>query len=178
MLIPTHEPALVLRSWRLSDRDSLKDVADSGNIAQFMRDEFPHPYTKSAASEYLGEIGVPHADTHFALEWQGKVIGEIHFNPQKDILRHSCFLGYWVGEEYWGNGYMSSAVKTLVNWIFEKTELIRIVARVFANNFASIKVLEKNGFQQEGYFSKAVLKNGVLIDQVQYSLLKDSPLKP
>jgi RimJ/RimL family protein N-acetyltransferase len=47
---------------------------------------------------------------------------------------------------------MSSAVKTLVNWIFEKTELIRIIARVFANNFASIKVLEKNGFSAGGIF--------------------------
>jgi ribosomal-protein-alanine N-acetyltransferase len=149
-------------------------VADSGNIAQFMRDEFPHPYTKSAASEYLGEIGVPHSDTHFALEWQGKVIGEIHFNPQNDILKHSCFLGYWVGEAYWGRGFMSTAVGTLVDWIFQHTALVRIVARVFATNLGSIKVLEKNGFQQEGYFPKAILKNGKLIDQIQFSRLKES----
>ena len=68
---------------------------------------------------------------------------------------------------------MTESVKVITNYIFENTELIRIFARVFSNNYGSIKVLQKAGYIQEGYFKNAIAKDGKIYDQLQFAALKD-----
>jgi [ribosomal protein S5]-alanine N-acetyltransferase len=51
--------------------------------------------------------------------------------------------------------------------------LIRVFAKLFATNIGSEKALIKAGFEKEGLFRKAIIKNGIVLDQLQYS--KTSP---
>ena len=59
-------------------------------------------------------------------------------------------LGYFLGREHWGYGYASEAVKLALQYAFEWLNLRKVYAHVFGTNGASIKVLEKNGFQLAG----------------------------
>lgn len=55
-----------------------------------------------------------------------------------------------MGEKYCGKGVMTSAVKKFCKLIFETYDVNKMDAEVFANNWASRKVLEKSGFELEG----------------------------
>ena len=82
----------------------------------------------------------------------------------------SAFLGYKLDEAFINKGYMSAAVDMLTKNAFEELGLHRIEANVMPRNKASLKVLEKNHFVNEG-LSKYYLKiNGVWEDHIHYYL--------
>ena len=66
---------------------------------------------------------------------------------------------------------MHNAVKDAIEYIFANTEIIRLFAAVYEYNKASMRVLEKAGFQKLTVLSKAAIKNGRLIDMHYYELL-------
>ncbi|MBP1912919.1 GNAT family N-acetyltransferase [Thermococcus stetteri] len=63
-------------------------------------------------------------------------------------------LGYFLGREHWGKGYGSEAVKLALIYAFEWLNLRKVYARVYEPNVASIRVLEKNGFELTGRMRK------------------------
>jgi len=67
-----------------------------------------------------------------------------------DDWNKKCMIYYQVHHSERNKGFASSAVKLLVNFIFEKLSANRIEAYVTPGNTSSIRVLEKNGFQNEG----------------------------
>ncbi|HET9826384.1 MAG TPA: GNAT family protein, partial [Chitinophagaceae bacterium] len=69
-----------------------------------------------------------------------------------------------IGEEYWGKGIATEAIRQLVEYIQKKFDVVRVYAEVFAYNKASMKVLEKNGFYLECIRKKAAIKNNVILD--------------
>ena len=81
-------------------------------------------------------------------------------------------IGYDLMKEYWGNGYITEAVKTLLDYGFNELDLVRIEATVDSENGASIRVLEKNGFQHEGIRRKRFHYNGKWHDEELYAKLK------
>jgi len=169
MMLKTGRENLYLRKYRLQDIPLYAEFASNPEICRYMRDDFPHPCTPERAEAYiLGAMG-GHKTTHFAIDFQGGFAGDIHLQPQTDILRHSALLGYWLAEPFWGCGIMTEAVKTITQYGFLVLGLKRIVARVLADNVASVKVLEKAGFIREGYFKRAVIKHGEYLDQAQYA---------
>lgn len=106
---------------------------------------------------------------HFYLQHAGfpqKIIGMAGLNNVVWGAFCSAFLGYKMDEEYTNKGYMSMAVDMLVKYAFEELCLHRIEANVMPRNTASIRVLEKNHFVNEG-ISRYYLKiNGVWEDHI------------
>ncbi|WP_010248565.1 GNAT family N-acetyltransferase [Acetivibrio cellulolyticus] len=173
MILKTNIDGLVLRNYTLEDSGLYSSYASNYNIWKFFRDEFTYPYTKDKAEEYIAKTCINNENNFFAISLNGKLIGDIHVAQQTDVLKLSGFLGYWLAEDFWGKGFMTESVKVITNYIFENTELIRIFARVFSNNYGSIKVLEKAGYIQEGYFKNAIVKEGKIYDQLQFAALKE-----
>ena len=101
------------------------------------------------------------------------VIGSVGIFRQGNIHRKTAELGYYVAEEYWGKGIMTEAVRKICEYVFSRSDIIRIYAEPFANNKASCRVLEKAGFQYEGTLRSNAVKNGKVIDMKMYSLLKE-----
>ena len=62
----------------------------------------------------------------------------------------------------------------LCPYLFENFTITKICAEVFAENQASAHILEKNGFEKEGYLKKHVYKNGKYYDLILYGLRKES----
>jgi ribosomal-protein-alanine N-acetyltransferase len=86
-------------------------------------------------------------------------------------VTQSCTLGYWIGARYARQGYMTAAVRTVIPFVFDSLELHRLEAACLPTNTASIKLLERTGFEREGLARRYLRINGVWQDHLLYALL-------
>ena len=84
-------------------------------------------------------------------------------------------LGYWIGAPYARRGYMTAAVTALIPYAFSTLRLHRLEAACIPTNAASISLLEKTGFEREGYAREYLCINGQWQDHLLYARLKDLP---
>jgi [ribosomal protein S5]-alanine N-acetyltransferase len=165
-------PSCVIRQWEPTDKASLVRHADNRSVWRNLRDRFPHPYTSAAADYWLTRCATMAPCTHWAIEVEGEAVGSIGFDVGEDVQARSGEFGYWLGERYWGRGIMSAAVDAVVSRVFADCDIERLQASVFEWNPASMRVLEKCGFEREGILRKSVFKDGRLIDAVLYARVR------
>lgn len=164
---------IILRPWHYGDVNALPTLANNRKIWDQVRDVFPHPYTRKNAEEWVFLQQGKKPTTNFAIEVDGKLAGGIGLLLKDDIYRCSAEIGYWIGEPYWGKGIATEAVRLLVDAAWrEFPQLVRIYAEVFPSNLASCRALEKNGFHLETIRKNAVIKNGVIGDDMVWVLLR------
>ena len=108
----------------------------------------------------------------FAITLDDKVIGSIGVFRQENIHFKTAEIGYYIGKPYWGNCYMTSAIKQVCKYVFEHTDIIRIYAEPFSHNIASCRALEKAGFSYEGTLKSNAVKNGEILDMKMYAIIK------
>jgi len=82
-------------------------------------------------------------------------------------------LGYWMGREHAGQGLMTEAVGMIVPFVFETLGLHRIHAAFLPDNAASRRVLEKNGFKEEGFAENYLQIDGKWCDHVLFGLTRE-----
>lgn len=163
-----------IRKWKLSDAADLAAAISNKKIQNNLRDGLPYPYTEQDGADFISDmLSEDENETFaFAITVDNKVVGSIGVFRQGNIHRLTAELGYYIAEEYWGRGIMTEAVKQTCEYVFDKSDIIRIYAEPFAYNIASCRVLEKVGFQYEGTLRNNAVKNGKIIDMKMYSLLK------
>ncbi|HXT57798.1 MAG TPA: GNAT family N-acetyltransferase [Pirellulales bacterium] len=138
----------------------------------------PYPYTEADAEAWL-QIVSKTADRHGQpVHWAirnsaGELIGCCGFDGLEVDGAHRAEIGYWLAKPYWGRGIMSAVVPVACRWAFAEFGLAKITAWVFAFNNASSRVLEKCGFEQEGYLKRHFRKDGRLLDAKLYALFGD-----
>jgi [ribosomal protein S5]-alanine N-acetyltransferase len=81
-------------------------------------------------------------------------------------------LGYALGREHWGRGYMQEALTALLSFCFVELNMHRMEADVDPNNVSSVRTLERLGFQREGYLRERWLVGGGVQDTLFYGLLR------
>jgi len=162
-----------IRDWVPQDARCLARYANNGKVAQWLRDRFPHPYTRSDAHAFLSAVAALSVRTTFAVATEEEAIGGIGLDFGADVHRFTAELGYWLGEPFWGRGIMTDAVRHFTAWAFHHFELHRIHATVFAGNQASVRVLEKADFQREGCLRASVFKDGRVMDQLLYARVRE-----
>ena len=163
-----------IRKWELSDAKDLAVALSNKKVQDNLRDGLPYPYTEQDGKEFISAmLSADESETFaFAITVDNMVIGSISIFRQGNIHRQTAELGYYIAEEYWSKGIMTEAVKQICEYVFAKSDIIRIYAEPFAYNIASCRVLEKVGFQYEGTLRSNAVKNGKVIDMEMYSLLK------
>lgn len=162
----------ILRPWRLTDAVSLQRHADNINIARFLFDRFPHPYTMVDAERWVLAHQSKAVITNLAIVIDDNAVGAIDFKQGEDIYRKNASIGYWLGEQYWGKGIVTEAIQLVVPYAFYNFDITRIQATVNGNNPASIRVLDKAGFTKEGIMKDAIIKHGEIMDEHLYAILK------
>ena len=106
-----------------------------------------------------------------ALRTDNQLIGSVTlFNL--DFNHRRAEIGYALGRDYWGQGYMIEALMAVLKHAFEVLDLHRIEADVDPRNAASIRTLERLGFQREGYLRERWQINGESQDAFYYGLLR------
>lgn len=163
---------LLLRPWEFGDEGALVKHGNDTEVSKWMRDRFPSPYTMDDAHGWVLMNQSLSPTTNFAIELNGSPVGGAGIVLGEDIHRFGAEVGYWLGRSVWGQGIASAALTALTQYGFERLLLVRLYACVFAGNSASVRVLEKCGFQYEGTRRKAAFKNGEHIDTLEYALVR------
>lgn len=158
-------PGASVRSWRADDLPSILSHANNREVARQLRDRFPHPYEPAHALGFLQWVGQQPIETVWAIAIDDSAVGGIGLQLGQDIERVSAEIGYWLGQELWGRGLATSALRAVTDYAFAQFGLTRIFAVPFATNAASIRVLEKAGYTSEGLLHRSAIKDGVICDQ-------------
>jgi ribosomal-protein-alanine N-acetyltransferase len=93
-------------------------------------------------------------------------------NVRRGIVQAGT-IGYWVGEPYTGQGYMTAALRVLLPTLFGELSLHRVEAACIPSNAPSIRVLEKSGFTREGLARRYLCINGVWQDHILFGMLHE-----
>ncbi len=101
----------------------------------------------------------------------GKKVGSIDIRPFEDGFRGD--MGIWIGIPFHGKGYGTEAVRQIVQYGFDKLQLEKVEAKIFAGNQASRRLFEKVGFQLEGTIRAGAKKRGKLQDEWLFGILKN-----
>ena len=131
---------------------------------------------RNAASKLVSEIHESFKRREF-MKWgiarrtDDTLIGSVTlFHP--DFTHRRAEIGYALGRAHWGQGYMQETLKAVLTYAFEVLEFHRIEADVDPRNAASIRTLERLGFQREGYLRERWQVNGEIQDALFYGLLR------
>jgi len=151
---------LVLRQLALNDAAAFSKLAGDYDISK-MTGSLPHPFPLYSAEfkiMYLRQqkrrgLAYPYAITVNG----GELIGVMDlFRSAPDTALE---IGYWIGKPYWGQGLSTEAAKAIIQEAKDRLGVQALMAGVFADNPASLRVLEKLGFKTTGseemYFSMA-----------------------
>jgi ribosomal-protein-alanine N-acetyltransferase len=105
----------------------------------------------------------------------GAMIGGLTLANIRRGVAQAGSIGYWTGRPFARQGYMTAAVRALIPFCFGSLRLHRLEAACIPTNKPSIALLEKTGFQREGYARGYLCINGAWQDHLLYARLKEDP---
>ncbi|MEE8413092.1 MAG: GNAT family N-acetyltransferase [Dehalococcoidales bacterium] len=165
---------LILRPFVMDDVGEVRKLVADRDIAATTSDsEVPQPdMTELWIRERAERFGKGES-FDFAIVQREKnlILGAIGlgFEHKND---ESMQLGYWLGKQYWNQGYCTEAARAVIRYGFEELGLNRNFSRYFASNPASGRVMEKTGMKYEGTMREAYKKGDKFEDLVCYSILR------
>lgn len=161
---------ITLREYRDSDANRLVELANNEAVSRFLVDSFPYPYTLEDANWWI-RTGSRNCISR-VIELNGVFVGSVGAEFGLGEKRKQLGIGYWIGRLYWGKGIATAALALFVDELFHTTDAVRLQAWVYADNTASMKVLEKSGFTKDAVLRNALYKNGILFDEHLFSRLR------
>jgi len=163
----------ILRPLKKGDEPAIFKHVNNPKIADAVL-EIPYPYKLKDAVKWVKD-NLPEYKKkrpkkfNFGIVIGDQVVGAIGLT---NITKHKAEIGYWLGEKFWGKGIMTQAISFVTKYGQEKLGLVRIYGHAFPFNKASMRVLEKNGYQLEGILKKNVLKNKKFLDTHLFAKIK------
>ncbi|MBZ0279365.1 MAG: GNAT family N-acetyltransferase [Anaerolineae bacterium] len=166
---------LILRMPTFEDVPRIQEFVSDRAIAATTLN-IPHPYPEDGAVAWvqrrykLAESGDDHCFA-MILKAENRLIGAVMIRINHEHAHAE--MGYWLGKPYWGQGYMTEAVRRVVQFGFDDLRLQRVYANHLGMNPASGRVMQKAGMRYEGTFPKHILKWGVFVDLVHYGITRE-----
>jgi RimJ/RimL family protein N-acetyltransferase len=137
---------LLLRRPTLADVKAITHLANDRRIAENTR-RLPHPYLQDHAVDFVRGIANQPRETVFLIESNYTPIGMVGIDWRQPERPE---LGYWLGVEYWGQGFATEAARAAIDFTFEQFDIEVMKSGARVANPASRNVLEKCGFQWSG----------------------------
>lgn len=103
------------------------------------------------------------------------LVGGISLSNVRRGVTQTASVGYWIGSQYVRCGYASNALAALAQHAFDDLRLHRLEAACMPRNIASLGVLARNGFTQEGLARRLLRINGAWEDHILHALLAEDP---
>lgn len=149
---PLLSARLKLRPLAEGDAPRLTQLLDDWEVVRLTA-LIPHPYTEADGREFVATMAnkcAARLGVALALERtaDGLVLGVVGFGLERDGTPE---LGYWLGRDYWGQGYATEALRRLVRHLFEDLGVSRVWASSHPDNHASRRVQEKAGLTAAGF---------------------------
>jgi RimJ/RimL family protein N-acetyltransferase len=160
---------ITLRDYSETDLDRLVQLANNINVSRYLVYTFPYPYTQEDAVWWLQTGCRQHGAINKVIDYQGEFAGAIGITPGTGWKSHQAEIGYWIAEPYWGKGIATAALRDMTQTAFTVLGYKKLYAPVLAPNKASMRVLEKCGYRQEGFLKDEVYKDGGYFDVYHYA---------
>lgn len=178
-------PRLELRTERLSLREpTLADWPQWAKVREESRD-FLTPWEPRWGAMHLSETGFRErflktgddSRTFFLVRVSDdQLVGGVTISNIRYGVALSASFGYWLGQPFTGQGYMTEAMQRLIRYCFDELYLHRLEAACLPENGPSRRLIRRLGFQEEGLARKYLKINGVWQDHVLHALLRDDPI--
>jgi RimJ/RimL family protein N-acetyltransferase len=158
-------------SWEMVD--ALAVAANDARIPRFMGDDFPHPYRREDAEEWIELATASDPPTHLAVFVNDAISGGVGGFPGSKEHTGVVEIGWWLHPSFWNRGITTACVVALVDLLFSGHGYMRLWAPVMHANVASARVAEKAGLMLEGRAPSAYVKDGVRYDQLNYGITRE-----
>ena len=163
---------LILRPFTLADAPRVQLLAGDKRIAATTA-LIPHPYPDGEAERWI--------NTHPQAFEAGNAVNFAIVRRDDDLLigamglefhpkHRRAEVGYWIGHEFWEQGYATEALKAVLAYGFSRG-VHRIWAEHFAHNPASGRVMQKAGMKHEGTLRHHMVKWDQPVDCEVYGIL-------
>jgi RimJ/RimL family protein N-acetyltransferase len=175
-MLPIRTDRLVLRDFYIDDLDDVHRYASDPDVTTYLS---WGPNTKVQTRQFITQavldaasVPRPHYELAIVDLQAAAVVGSCGLICRS--TEDACFeVGYCLAREVWGRGYATEMVRALVGFGFEKLAAHRIFGQVVPENPASMRVLEKLGFRQEGRLRRSTRKFGLWRDVLIYAVLEE-----
>ncbi|MEG9861358.1 MAG: GNAT family N-acetyltransferase [Parvularculales bacterium] len=135
---------LVLKKLGHADKERLVNLIGDFRVSKNLS-SVPYPYTLDDADKWLEIVNNDKFSLNIFLN--NNLVGGIGLTPRDNGFYE---LGYWLGVDYWGQGYATEAVRGFLDYLKTNTTFRKLKACVLSENIASAKLLKKIGFLQVG----------------------------
>ncbi len=136
-------PAITLRLWSESEATRVTQLFNTPALLRNLTANLPNPYREEHALEFIRK-SMQDSPTGMerAIEYHGEVVGTIGAR----LKGSTATIGYWIGQNYWGQGIMSQVLPRFIEAL--PAHITQLEAQTFAFNTASQALLRRNGFTQ------------------------------
>ena len=147
--------AYTLRPWFPSEAEDYHRLLSDTRVWRFLPESMPDPFDLETAEQLLAiAADSPHHEVRAILRHE-EPVGQLRLNLRSpyrsnEARARDAEISYWVAPEYWGSGIASETVALYTLLSFRKRPLRSIFARVHEDNTASLRVLERAGYRDEG----------------------------
>lgn len=141
---------------------------------KFHRGLVQTPINEKAFGKYLAQSELESNECFLICRVEDNVIvGSINFSQIFRGNFKNCYLGYYLGEKFAGQGFMTEAVEIVLGFAFKELKLHRIEANVQPENAPSINVLQRTGFMKEGFSPKYLKVGGRWRDHERWAIIAE-----
>jgi RimJ/RimL family protein N-acetyltransferase len=175
---PRRTARLSIRPCRSADLPSVYAVRSLPQIAEWM------PAHPTSYEDFVLRQGATHAmERCLVIELDGTVIGDLYLHVEDAWTQFEVAeagksvqaeIGWCLSPDHQGRGFAAEATAELVRLCFEELGVRRLTANAFADNAASLRVMERLGMVCEARFRKESLhRTHGWVDGVTYALLRE-----
>lgn len=149
MTLKTALPATIVTARLTLRAPQSRDLGDivrhANNVRMFETTAtLPYPYRDADGIDFIENFSQQADQLHYVIAGaDDRLMGAIGFKLADPSTPE---LGYWLGEDFWGRGYVTEALEALLAAVTATGSVETVTARVLASNPGSLRVLEKCGF--------------------------------
>jgi [ribosomal protein S5]-alanine N-acetyltransferase len=166
---------LTIRKLRETDLDAFHQYRADPEITKYQGFD---TFTRQQALDFIRQQESKRPDLtgewlQFAIEISDRqlLVGDCAIHIRKENLQIAD-TGITIAAEFQRKGYASEVMSGLLNYLFLTRKVLRVVETVDAQNIASIQLMKKLGFRQEGYFVDNIFFKGKWGSEIQFALLR------
>jgi len=180
-------PPLRLLSERVALRPAERTDFEAWAEVRGESRRFLTPWEPSWSADALTRGAFRRRLARYAIDWRtdqgysfflfsretSQLMGGIGLTNVRRGVAETGSLGYWMGERYASRGYMKEGLRLMLGFAFDRLNLHRIEAACLPHNQASRHLLQRCGFQEEGYARRYLCIDGRWQDHVLFALLRE-----
>lgn len=171
-------PRLTLRDLINEDWKLFVDMMSEPVTISYMKGHLPEP-TESEAKQWVAQrIGYnsknPRQSYNLAIEFENTPIGWIGIGEAETEELKDWDFGYALKKDYWGKGFATEALRSLISFCYKYHPLTRITGECYTRNIASRRVMEKAGLTLIKEFTTTDKTTGHVKEQFRYHILRPS----